>query len=102
MKDYEFENDRKRAYNLLDQMDILPILTKAILLDDLIEKLQELKDEYDDGDALDALTEGEIMKYIENRFHVDFCAYYAYVLMGNPQKGTRYDPDTVSDVSEME
>lgn len=99
------EDERTKEIKYLDELDILPFLKKGTEISDLYAALHDAyNDEYDGDDMFWAIDEYELIAYIEKRFNTRFDAdcFVKYYITGEVQKGTRYDSDTISDVSEVE
>ena len=99
------DSEKEKEMAFLDMLDVLPFLTKGIEIEDLMSALhQQFNDEYDGEDMFDALDEQDIIDYLTDRFHVDFDCVVStcFYLHTDLLKGTRYDQDFVSDVSEVE
>lgn len=99
------EGERGKEIEYLNQLDILPLLKKGIEIEELMATLHDsFNEEYDGEDMFDALDEYDVMDYIEHRFGAQFewISYTRCYLADDPQKGTRYDTNTVSDIPEVE
>ena len=101
----EFDAEYNKELAFLDTLDILPFLTEDADIDSIYDQIFETyNDEYDGDDMFDAISPMLLMCYLEDRFHMSFevetrSRWYVW---DSPQKGTRYDTDTISDVSEVE